>query len=75
MEKWYFENVSFCEKWDFENVNFVKNEILKMWNLSKLRFSNCEFCQKWDFQNCELNAVLKSELLDYKRIFTPVYKH
>ena len=32
-------------------MNFVKNEILEMWILSKIRFWNCEFCQKWDFHN------------------------
>ena len=48
-----------CEKWDFENVNFVKNDILKMWILWKMRLWNCEFCEKIDFEN--VNFV-KSEI-------------
>ena len=48
----------FCEK-DFENVNFVKNEILKMWILSKMKIQNYEFCQNWKFKN--LNFV-KNEI-------------
>ena len=38
-----FWKCEFYEKWDFENLNFVKNEILKMWILRKVRFSKCEF--------------------------------
>ena len=33
-----FEKCEFCEKWYFKIVNFVKNEILKMWILWKMRF-------------------------------------
>ena len=32
-------------------MNFVKNEILKMWILWKMRFWNCEFCEEWVFEN------------------------
>ena len=45
-----FWKCEFCEKWDFEIVNFVKNEILKLWMLSKMRLWNCEFCEIWDFE-------------------------
>ena len=37
------EKCEFCEKWDFENVNFVKNQIFKMWILSKWNISKCDF--------------------------------
>ena len=53
----WFWNCEFCEKWDFENGNFVKNEILKMWTLLKMRFWNCEFCEKWDFQNVNFGWI------------------
>ena len=36
--------------WCLKNVNFVKNEILKMWILWKVRFWKGEFCEKWDFE-------------------------
>ena len=42
-EEWGLEKCEFCQNWNFENVNFVKNEISKMWILSKLRL------WKWDF--------------------------
>ena len=38
-----FENMNFVKKWDIEIVNFVKNEILKMWILWKMRLSKCDF--------------------------------
>ena len=46
-----FEKCEFCVKWDFENVNLVKNEILKMWILPKMRFWKCEFSKNRDFQS------------------------
>ena len=45
-EKWDFENVNFCQKCDFESVNFVKNVILKLWILWKMKFLKCEFLDK-----------------------------
>ena len=38
-------------KCEFENVNLVKNDVLKLWILSKIRLWNCDFCEKWNFQN------------------------
>ena len=32
-------------------MNFVKNAILKIWILTKMRLWNCDFCEIWDFQN------------------------
>ena len=51
----------FCEKCDLENVNFVKNEILRMWILWKMRFWECEFCGKWVLKivNFVKNEALK----------------
>ena len=46
-----FINVNSVEKWELTLVNFVKNKILKVWILSKMRFWLCEFSEKWDFQN------------------------
>ena len=80
------EKCELCEKWDFENVNFVKNEILKMWILWKIRFWKCEFWEKWDFEivNFVKIEILKKwilrkerfsicEFLDKLRIFAPVW--
>ena len=54
-----FEKCEFCEKWEFEIVNFVKNEVLKMWILWKMRFWKCDFCEKWDF---EIVNFVKNEI-------------
>ena len=63
----------FCEKRDFEIVNLLKNEVLKMWNLAKLkRFWKCEFWQTWDFENMNFVKVefFKMWFLDKKWIFS-----
>ena len=56
-----FEKCEFCQKWGFENVNFDKNEVLKMWILSKMTLWKCEFCEKWGFENVNFdkNEVFK----------------
>ena len=63
------EKCEFCQKWDFEIVNFVKNVILKMWILRKMRFWKCEFCKKWDFEivNFVKNETLKIWILSKMR--------
>ena len=48
-------------------MNFLKNRILKMWILSKIRLWNCEFCQKWDFEN--VNFVKSDKMWN----FAPVW--
>ena len=56
-------------------MNFVKNEILKMWILWKMKLWNCEFCEKWDFQNVKLWMFCHSVSLFYwfSRIETNVF--
>ena len=48
--------------WHFNNVNFVKNEILELWVLWKLRCKKCEFCEKWDFRNVNFVIIEISEM-------------
>ena len=63
-------------KWDFENMNSVKNEILKMWILWKMRLWSCEFCEKWDFENVNSvkSEVFKMWILGEIEDFSPCVK-
>ena len=51
--------------------NLVKNEVLKMWILTKMRFWKCEFCQKWGFENVNFvkNEILKMWILWKMRLW------
>ena len=49
------------KKCDFENAIFVKNVILKVWILWKMRFWMCDFCEKCGFESVNFvkNVILK----------------
>ena len=53
-EKMRLWNCEFCEKWDVENVNFVKNEIFKLWILSKMKLFHWGKCHSIEKRSAHL---------------------